>query len=265
MLEKIQPYYAQSEAAKLSYLDNGTQGETYVFLHGISSGAQSWVKQYLSMGEKYRLIAWNAPGYGKSSPLDTDTPSALDYADQLEVLIEKLDLSEPFTLVGHSLGAMMACGYAEKYGHRLQRLVLVNPAQGYAFSDESKKQSVYEMRPKLLERLGNEGMAEERGPNLLAQKTEENMNVVRAVTNGITMAGLTGSSYLLAYDSIERYLPSISCPIALFYGEEDGITPPQGMFDLQKKFPFLSLTALPEAGHLAYLDQPEFFNAQLFG
>lgn len=263
MLEEIQSYYAQSKSG-LSYIDNRADGEAYIFLHGISSGAKSWVKQFLSIGSTCRLIAWDAPGYGDSRTLSTSTPNALSYAEQLEGLVEELGLSIPFTLVGHSLGALIACGYASKYGDRIKRLVLVNPAQGYAFSNDEKKKSVYQMRPQLLQRLGNAGMAEERGPNLLAQKTAENMTVVRAVTNGITLAGLDGSSYLLAYDSIERYLPLIDVSIELFYGEEDGITPPQDMFALKEKYPFVELTAIPEAGHLAYLDEPEFFNSQLF-
>lgn len=247
-------------ATGISYLDSGNGTEVFVFLHGISSGALSWVKQFRTIGEPYRLIAWNAPGYGESRLLAQRQPLAVDYAVALKEFLDSLQVRTPITLVGHSLGALQAAAFAKRYGDSLKRLVLVNPAQGYGEHSAEKRQSVYEMRPQLLERLGNDGMARERGPNLLAQKTLFNLEVVTEVTQGITLDGLKGSSYLLANDTIGRYLSALSVPVSLLYGEQDTITPPAGMFSLHQEFPFLELHAIADAGHLAYLDQPEAFN-----
>ena len=87
---------------------------------------------------------------------------------------------------------------------------------------------------------------------------------MQAVSAGLTQQGLTQASYLLAYDSIDWYLNSLSMPIPLCYGEKDSITPPEGMFDLKQKYPNLELIPLAAAGHLAYLDQPALFNQQVF-
>jgi pimeloyl-ACP methyl ester carboxylesterase len=37
-------------------------GRVLVLLHGIGSGSGSWVHQLAGLGERYRVLAWDAPG-----------------------------------------------------------------------------------------------------------------------------------------------------------------------------------------------------------
>lgn len=141
---------------------------------------------------------------------------------------------------------------------------MVCAAQGYMHEGGATKLEVYERRPKLLEKLGNIGMANERGPFLLGIPTDENMEIVRTVSEGLTQQGFTNASHLLAYDQIDQSLPNVNCEIDLYYGEEDGITPPEGMFALHEKFKKIALHAVPNAGHLAYIDAPNYFRKTLF-
>ncbi len=252
-----------SQNSAVEYIDSQSSGDAYVFLHGISSGADSWVKQFSMLGEQYRLLAWNAPGYGNSAVLEHALPNALDYAERLNAFLVDLGIDK-ITLVGHSLGAMMASAFAAQYSEKVKELVLVNAAQGYGFEAEEKKQDISQMRPKMLKELGAEKMAKERGPFLLHMANEENMAIVKQVTQGLTQAGFEQASHLLAYDSIENYLPNVSCPIRLIYGLDDVITPPAGMLSLKQKYNKIYLQSLEQAGHLAYIDQPEAFNRVLF-
>lgn len=263
MLTEIKSHL-QTSPTGITYLDSKEGDDIYVLLHGISSGAYSWVKQFANAKAPNRLIAWNAPGYGGSKSLDTANPIGADYAYALIEFLDSIDIDAPITLVGHSLGALQAAAFADRNPQRLKQLILVNPAQGYADSNPEKRQEVYAMRPKLLQALGTDGLARERGPNLLYHKTPFNLEVVYTVTSGITLDGLKDSSYLLANDSIAHYLPNITVPITLVYGEKDTITPPSGMFSLKERFPFLELKKVPNAGHLAYLDEPEVFDEILF-
>src|SRR5699024_1449428 len=101
------------------YLDSKQMDKpVYLLLHGISSGANSWMKQFKSIGDQYRLIAWNGPGYANSQALNNPKPSATDYADALEQLCEELNLSE-ITVVGHSLGALIGAAFVAKYPQRV--------------------------------------------------------------------------------------------------------------------------------------------------
>lgn len=252
-----------SSTSGFSFFQSENSGECFVLLHGISSGAASWSKQFASHAKNYRLLAWDAPGYGGSAVLDTNTPTAKDYAQRLKQLITLQKLKR-FTLVGHSLGALIASAYTVLYPDDVQKLVLASVAQGYGLADEQKKQQVYQLRPEMLKRLGPAGLARERGPALLGQPTEENLALVTDVMTGLTQQGFEAASYLLAYDSIEHYLAHIRCPIQILAGVEDTITPLAGMQALQKRYPQCELASIENAGHLLYVDQPEQFSNLVF-
>ncbi|UNM95872.1 alpha/beta hydrolase [Ignatzschineria rhizosphaerae] len=255
--------YQFARKSGIEYLEKKGEGKVFVLLHGISSGAFSWIKQLQDSTISHHLIAWNAPGYGESILLENPTAIGIDYAKRLLAFVDELKVDK-FILVGHSLGAMMAAAFAAQYPERVSQLVLICAAQGYMHEGAATKLEIYERRPKLLAKLGNIGMANERGPFLLGVPTDENMEIVRTVSKGLTPQGFTNASHLLAYDQIDQSLPDVGCEIDLYYGEEDGITPPKGMFDLQEKFKKIVLHEVPNAGHLAYIDAPNYFRKTLF-
>ncbi|EGD01141.1 putative hydrolase, partial [Burkholderia sp. TJI49] len=63
---------AAGAAGTIGYREAGAQqaGRTLpvVLLHGIGSGAASWVCQLDALGASRRVLAWDAPGYGASTP-----------------------------------------------------------------------------------------------------------------------------------------------------------------------------------------------------
>src|SRR5256885_12675463 len=70
-------------------------------LHGISSGAASWLDVALELAPRARVLAWDAPGYGRSTPLAPDAPTGADYARVLEQRSEEhtSELQSPCNLV----------------------------------------------------------------------------------------------------------------------------------------------------------------------
>ena len=108
-----------------------------VLLHGIGSGAASWLDVAAASGGQARVLAWDAPGYGASSPLPMPAPTAADYALRLHEMLIALRI-ERCTLVGHSLGALMACAFAADRGRSMvANLVLISPARGYGAADQA--------------------------------------------------------------------------------------------------------------------------------
>lgn len=239
------------------------QGPVIVLLHGISSGSGSWVNQLERLATDYTLLAWDAPGYGQSEGLATDTPSALDYADMLHGLLEGLGLAQPL-LLGHSLGAMIAAAYADRYPGRIRGLALANPAQGYGHADAQTQLRVYQQRPEMLRKLGHQGLAAARGPVLLSQHaTEDQLALVAHSMMGLHFDGFLAASYLLAHDDIWNYLTGYPHPLGVIYGEEDVITAPSGVELLIARHGLATAEPLAGAGHASYIDQPERFNQAL--
>ncbi len=85
MLAALDSGFAQrvtqlGNGARVAYRSGGSAGPVIVLLHGISSGAASWLPCASLLAAHARVIAWDAPGYGDSSPLSQAQPRAADYA-----------------------------------------------------------------------------------------------------------------------------------------------------------------------------------------
>jgi pimeloyl-ACP methyl ester carboxylesterase len=109
----------------LSYRESG-EGPALVLLHGIGSGSAAWLFQLEDLANQYRVIAWDAPGYGESDAFAIDKPYPSDYARALSVLLNALQVKS-FVLVGQSLGCLMAGAYARMFPNH-PRMVLISPA-----------------------------------------------------------------------------------------------------------------------------------------
>ena len=68
------------------------------------------------------------------------------------------------------------------------------------------------------------------------------------------------ASYLLAYDEIRNYLTDIRVPCVVIAGDQDQITPAQGIQDLAAEMQLSRCHLITDAGHLSYVDQPQQFN-----
>ena len=246
------------EGVQQSYREAG-QGQHLVLLHGISSGSGSWIKQLQSLSHHFHLLAWDAPGYGQSDRLTTQQPSAQDYAQRLKAMLDALGINKAI-LVGHSLGAMQAAAFTALYPESVEALVIANVAQGYKDFDPQKQQDVFEKRPKMLQSLGASGMAQSRGPHLVAHATTDVLALLENIMQNISLEGFTDASYLLAYDAIQSYLSQQQQHVHVIKGMSDGITPPQDIQALADQFQLEKCYEIEDAGHLSYLDQPEKFN-----
>lgn len=107
---------------------------TVVFLHGIAATSDVWQKVIRQMArqhelENVRLISMDLLGFGKSlhaNWLDYDYP---EYDQALQNTLEKLNITTPLVLAGHSMGALLAANYAVHQPDRfdLKELILVSP------------------------------------------------------------------------------------------------------------------------------------------
>lgn len=217
-----------------------------VALHGIGSGAASWLDVALNLTNVH-LIAWDAPGYGKSSALQQDFPLASDYAAALEAFLAALDI-ERCVLLGHSLGAMMAAGFlAGKGSQRVKQAVLISPARGYG-ADAANSRRVRTERIQTLEALGIAEMSRQRSSRLLSEFATDDMREwVRWNMASLSPPGYRQAIEMLCGDDITRYAPSL-VPVSVYCGAQDIITTPTYCEEVAKKFG-TSLTLLESAGH----------------
>ncbi len=243
----------------------GSHGVTHVLLHGIGSGSASWLMQLeaAAVNPHARVLAWEAPGYGHSSPVAPLQPDAGDYASRLWSWLDTMGVTDAVTLVGHSLGALMAARAAVQCPDRVKQLVLLAPAQGYARASEEDRAKRLNDRLANLLALGPLGMAQKRGAAMLSpQAAPELVAYVQSVMAQVHVAGYTRASHLLSGGDLLTDLARLSCPIAVASGQADTITPAAACRQVAAAAG-VPWTDLGDAGHACALDAPTAVNALL--
>lgn len=108
--------------------------DTVVFLHGNVSSSRFFDHVLADVPDEYRAIAPDLRGYGDSETKPVDATNGVgDFVADLRALFEALEVDEPITLVGWSLGGGVAMQYALDHPRDVDALVLVNPVSPYGF------------------------------------------------------------------------------------------------------------------------------------
>lgn len=106
--------------------DVGT-GRVVILVHGIASSAVTFKHLVPLLSDDHRVISINILGHA-GSPAPADAAYTIEeHVAWLERTIRGLRLSEPFTIVGHSLGALLVSRYARDNPARVSKVVLVSP------------------------------------------------------------------------------------------------------------------------------------------
>ena len=267
-LVRFAPREVRAGEACVSYREaaadqaNGNEALPLVLLHGIGSGAASWVQQFEVLGGARRVLAWDAPGYGASTPVASASPIAADYARVLGDWLDAAGIAR-CVLVGHSLGAIIAGAFAAAHPQRVSGLLLISPAGGYGAADAQVRADKRDARLAMLAELGPQGLADKRSANMLSPHASDEArgwvrwNMARVIPHGYAQA-----THLLANADLAADLAQCAgrVPMAVAVGAEDTITPPAACERLAHiaKAPFETIA---RAGHAGYIEQPDAYNA----
>ncbi len=245
-----------------------SQSVTHVLLHGIGSGASSWLMQMEAArhNPQINLVAWYAPGYGtieaSSDDLPMDAPKAADYGRKLWAWLDALNAkkgltSVPITLVGHSLGCLMAASAATQKPERVKRLILLSPAQGYARASQAERDKKLKDRLDSLALLGPQGLAKLRCAAMLSPTASiEQVAFVQQVMSQIKPHGYVQAAKMLSGGDILSDLLQVTCPIDIASGSADTITPSAGCAAVAAQVK-ARYTLLAGAGHLCALESAD--------
>jgi pimeloyl-ACP methyl ester carboxylesterase len=116
-----------SRSPLLNIAEERGEGPVVVLLHGIASSPVTFQNVFPLIEESHRCIAIDLLGFGGSpAPEDADY-SLAEHAAAIARTIRSLRLREPFTVVGHSMGALIGTRYAAHNPRTVSKLVLVSP------------------------------------------------------------------------------------------------------------------------------------------
>ena len=126
-------FKSQQQTIQMAYVDVPPSGKgkpkdrTVVLLHGKLFCADTWsdtIKTLSSNG--YRVIAPDQIGFCKSTKPDGYQYSFQQLASNTHTLLQSLGITRS-TVIGHSMGGMLATRYALMYPDATEQLALINP------------------------------------------------------------------------------------------------------------------------------------------
>ncbi|MDN6280891.1 MAG: alpha/beta hydrolase [Psychroflexus sp.] len=122
--------HIQEQALKMRYMDvkpDYYKGETIVLMHGKNFNGAYWETTINALTkEGFRVIVPDQIGFGKSSKPTHFQYSFQQLAQNTKTLLDTLKIDKA-TILGHSMGGMLATRFALMYPEVTEKLVLENP------------------------------------------------------------------------------------------------------------------------------------------
>ncbi|MFK4802370.1 alpha/beta fold hydrolase [Streptomyces sp. MPA0124] len=249
------------DLAGLHLAETGAAGPLVLCLHGIGSSSAAFAPQTGALAAAgHRVVAWDAPGYGRSADPDGDL-TLDDYADTAAAVIR--DRAADAHVVGVSWGGVIALRLATRHPELVASLTVADSTPGSGTSPE--KAAAMRARVPELERLGPRAFAEERGPRLLSPDAPPELvrRVVDTMADSIRTPGYRQAAESMAATDLRGELADVTAPTLVLCGDQDRITGPDASQVLAGGLHRTAYVIVKDAGHLANQERPEHFNAWL--
>lgn len=231
-----------------------------ILLHGFGGSLHSWEPWALELAKTHRVIRFDLPGSGLSSPDPTG-----DYRDarSIQILIALMDQLgvAKASIVGHSLGGRIAWTFAATHPERVEKLVLVAPdgfaSPGFEYGKAPEvPMAVKLMRvvlPKSILRMSLE-------PAYADPKFLDDALTTRYYDLMLAPGGRDALIARMAQTTLVDPVPllrRIQAPTLLVWGEQDAMIPFANSADYLKAIPSVTLASFAGVGHLPQEEAPQ--------
>ncbi|TCT20943.1 pimeloyl-ACP methyl ester carboxylesterase [Melghiribacillus thermohalophilus] len=240
--------------------------DVVVFIHGIPTNSHLWDQVIPYLQGKYKIIAVDMIGYGKSDRAPYTELTLPKQAEYMIQLLSQLGI-EKAHFVGHDLGGGIVQIIAVHYPQHVKSLVI---ADGVCFSNWPLPKVVsirwptafeFEPTPLFIERMLREGVY---NPQVLTPKIIKYFTAPFSGPDGPQQ--LQQASFALDHRQTERlvpYLKNIQFPTTLLWGQHDRYLVPYWAQALHQTLPSSRLKILPKCSHYSMLDSPSLFSNEL--
>jgi len=250
------------EGLRIAYRREG-RGRPLLLLHGFFGDTRVWRRQFDDLSPDFDLIAWDAPGAGRSD----DPPEAWrmpEYARCLGRFIEAIGVDRP-NVLGLSFGSTLALELYRQRPDLPAALVLASAYAGWTGSLSPEM-----VRQRLQQTIADFDLPAEQVvaiynvPGLLTENAPpELVDENAAIMRGFHPGGMKVITRSLAEADLRDMLQRIEAQTLLIYGDRDVRSPLSIAHDLHARIPGSKLAVLPGVGHLCNVEGADLFNAEV--
>jgi len=225
-----------SDGVRLYYEQNGS-GHDLVFLHGYTCTLNDWRSIAEPLSESYQVLLTDFRCHGQSDK-PVRSLSIGGYSDDVHFICAQLGVSKP-TILGHSMGGMVALDYALRYSDEVRALVL---AEGHSHIETTA-------------RLTGSGVSDERTDPQIAWAIAEQMN------EGARYIDTSLWQSLMDFD-VRPLLHHLTIPILFLWGDRYGDVTEERFASLLEAFGYSGMDnvearLIRNSHHFLMLEQPE--------
>jgi pimeloyl-ACP methyl ester carboxylesterase len=228
-----------------------------VFTHGGLLDHRMFDAQLAAVASEYRVLLWDMRGHGQSQPLDSENVLLLrTIVGDLLAIVDQLGY-ERACFIGQSLGSNVTQELAFLHPERVSALVLIG---GYCIT--TKAPPALEQR-RQQSRINDVTAADlkEYIANVATIRSEVKAYILEACASPETWSILRRSAPTFFHEEPNYH---ITVPFLLTHGDQDALTDVVQQAPLwAQREPKCRYVVIPDAGHNANQDNPEFFNRVL--
>ena len=251
------------------YFEDAGEGQPVLAIHGVGGGAYFFRGLAERLGLRHRVVAVDLPGTGRSIPrdssavLDVQSMSMDGWVSDLRAFVD-LQIGAPVTIVGHSMGTIVALKAWQAWAPSITGLVFVGGLP------EPRSEARQRMEQRLIT-VASQGVAE-LGPqvspaNFSAASFRARPEVVglfeRAFEQQVP-AIYARSIEILLENSATAIVPTVTVPVCSISGADDLYAPPEAVRAFLAQLPSPAHeVVLPDVGHLPFFEAPDAFASAL--
>ncbi|MEE6210501.1 alpha/beta hydrolase [Salarchaeum sp. III] len=256
-----------------TYYESRGEGPPVVVLHGAFSDHRVWAERTRPLTDEYRVVVYDLRGHGRTGGSDRGAYSIDTYADDLRELVVALSLGAP-VVCGLSMGGMVAQRYAAE-GGSLSGLVTVAALSSRALSPGEwvERQVALPGALALARFVGFDAVQPfvswitSRGDDFDPGDLDEKTRIEDAHASdypGVSPVEAAKIRHaLLSWGTLDTDYASIDVPaLAMCGGNETARMTAHARF-LASEIPNADYRELPDAGHNAHVDNPDFLRDAL--
>lgn len=232
----------------LRYRDEG-RGPVVVLLHGWGQELTTFDDLSLELTKNFRVIRLDLPGFGQSQRPGSIW-GVLQYVKVVRNLLNKLNIEQPFALVGHSFGGRVAIKAAATGILMPKKLVCIDSA------GINSSNSIRNLSFKFVAKAGKWAL---KLPFLapLRKPLRRKLYSAAGATDYLDAGPMRQIFLKTIKEDLREEAKKIRIPTLFVWGADDVVTPLWEAREMSNRIQASVVRVVKDAGHFSYLDQPE--------
>ena len=251
---------AKVNGIEINYEITGKEGAPWLVLsHSLACSVRMWDPTVEAFKGSFRILNYDMRGHGATSA--PKVPYTLDMlADDVLALLDSLKI-EKAAYCGLSIGGMIGQTLALRGKGPFTKMVLADTT--HTQPPEALKQ--WEDRINIARSKGMAGLVDGTMERWFTEpyrkKNSPEFQKIRNLVLKTPVAGFVGCGQAIMKLNTTARLKDIKLPVLAITGEQDGAAP--GTKYIGEHVPGAKFVNIPQAAHIANIEQPEAFNRAL--